>query len=224
MGYMPEMIAGQLLYANVQSFGDVAYNYVYATKLGSVGEVKANNEKYDAIQNHIKDTAHSATVQSVMQYYFRTGKTDLYNAVIDEYSASQQKTIATFIENCGDGKEYANSLQSNFINVLGKVTEDDATAMEEAFKNSLLKADETEETNGMDAWVVWTIVGVGVALIVAGVVVALCIVNAKKKAKKAEQDATVNAYKRKIDTTDDKSIDVYADEEAEEKAQEETNE
>ena len=36
----------------------------------------------------------------------------------------------------------------------------------------------------------------------------------KKKAKKAEDEATVNAYKRKkIDTTDDKSIDVYAEEE-----------
>ena len=210
--YMPEIIEGYLLYANVQSFGSVSYNYVYATKLGTVAEVKANNKKYEAVQEHITATEHSATLQSVMQYYFRTGKTDLYDAVIDEYSASQQKTIADFIEMFGTKKDFENSLQSNFIGMLGKVTEEDAEEMEEAFKNSLLSGDE-DDAKDDNAWLVWLFVGIGSALIIAGAVVALCIANAKKKAKKAEEEATVNAYKRKIDTVDDKSIDVYADDE-----------
>ena len=41
---------------------------------------------------------------------------------------------------------------------------------------------------------------------------------------KAEAEATVNAYKRKIDTTDDKTIDVYADETQEAPAQSEDHE
>ena len=67
-------------------------------------------------------------------------------------------------------------------------------------------------------------VGVTIAIATGGLAVLGIIVyktvikprREKKKAEKAEAEATVNAYKRKkIDTTDDKSIDVYADDEAE---------
>ena len=47
-----------------------------------------------------------------------------------------------------------------------------------------------------------------------GIWIPLVIISKKKKVAALEAEATVNAYKHKIDTTDDKTIDVYADEEA----------
>ena len=222
--YMPEMIGDTLLYANVQSFGDTSYNYIYAAKLGSTAEIKERNESYEAVQEYMADSKYTDTVKSVMQYYFRTGATTLYDEVIDLYSASQKKAIAEFVEQFGAGKPFENALESNFIGLVGKVTQDDEQAMEESFRASLLTETEEDTESGVDAWVIWTIVGVGAALICGGVVAALLIVRAKKKAKKAEQDATVNAYKRKIDTQDDKTIDVYAQEETEETVEETTEE
>ena len=229
--YMPEIIGDTLLYANVQSFGDMSYNYIYAAKLGEVADVKERNESYKAVQDYMADSKYTDTVKSVMKYYFRTGATTLYDEVIDLYSASQKKAITEFVEQFGAGEQFENALESNFISLVGKVTQDDKQAMEEAFKTSLLTKTEEDTETGVDAWIIWTIVGVGAALIVGGVVAALLIVNAKKKAKKAEEDATVNAYKRKIDTTDDKTIDVYAEDETQtqteetvEETTEETNE
>lgn len=220
--YMPEFIGDKLLYGNAQSFGNTSYTYVYATKLGTSAEIKANNEKYEEVQTFIKDENHSEKIQNVMQYYFRTGKTDLYNAVIDEYSSSQQTKITEFIEKFGAGKEFENALESNYIGLVGKLTEDDAMAIEESFKESLEKPEETLDESGLDAWIIWTIVGVGVALIVAGVVTAILVARAKKKAKKAEEEKIVNAHKKRISVEDDKTIDVYADDTPETEATEST--
>lgn len=210
--YMPEMLGNTLLYGNAQSFGETSYTYVYASKLGTVAEITKNNKKYEEVQKYIKKDAHKDVVQAVMQYYFRTGTTELYDAVIDEYSASQQKAIADFVALFGAGKDFENTLESNFIGLVGKLTEEDAEAIKVSFKDSLKSPEVTDEKKGLEAWVLWTIVGGAVALIVAGVVIALVIVSKNKKAKQAKEQAIVNAGKRKVDVKDDKSINVYEEE------------
>ena len=105
--------------------------------------------------------------------------------------------------------------------MIGEYNEADAEAVEQSFVDSLRSETVTteEEDKGLPTWAIVLIV-VGSVLVVAAAVTIPLVLNAKKKKAKAEKDeATVNAYKKKIDTTDDKSIDVYADDEAEETAE-----
>lgn len=214
--YMPEFIGDTLLYGNAQSFGSESYVYVYATKLGSVVSLAEKNEKYNDVQTFITDAKNPTAVQDVMQYYFRTGKTEYYDAVKEKYSASQKKAIAEFVEKFGTDKEFANAFESNFISFVGKMTDEDKEEIAQSFKDSLAKIEETDTTKKIEPWIIWTIVGGGVALILAGVATILIIVSKKKKAEKARQASIVNAGKRaKVDVQDDKSINVY-DEESEE--------
>ena len=64
-------------------------------------------------------------------------------------------------------------------------------------------------------------------MVVGGATVATVLLvkrHKQKKAAQAEAEATVNAYKKKIDVTDDQTIDVYADEKAEETTEESVEE
>jgi flagellar biosynthesis/type III secretory pathway M-ring protein FliF/YscJ len=88
------------------------------------------------------------------------------------------------------------------------------------FEQRMLDEEAVEEESGLPTWAI-ILISVGGALVV-GVAAFIVIRKVRRaKAKKREEEATVNAYKRKkIDTTDDKSIDVYADENAEEISEE----
>lgn len=205
--YKPEIIGDTVLYSNAQSFGSVAYNYIYTAKLGTTADLIAANELYEDIQEEIGEA--NIDAQAVMNYVFRTGKTDAYEAVKDLYDEDQIEEIEEFL-----AKEYK---ESNFINMLGKLADDDAEAIENAWVDSLLSEDVVEEEKGLATWAICLIVAGGVIIVAAAVLIPLLISMKKKQAKKAEDDAIVNAAKRKkIDTTDDKTIDVYADETAEE--------
>jgi len=105
--------------------------------------------------------------------------------------------------------------ETAFISLIGKMSDEDAEAIDEAWKASLLQVEEeVVEEDEFPVWAIWTIVGCGVAALAIIVAIPVVIMQKKRAAKKREEEATVNAYKRKrIDTTDDKSIDVYADEE-----------
>ena len=82
--------------------------------------------------------------------------------------------------------------------------------------------EEVEEETKLPKWAVALIVVGSVLLVATAVLVPLLMHRAKVKAKKREEEATVNAYRRKrIDTTDDKTIDVYATEESSEEEKEE---
>ena len=108
---------------------------------------------------------------------------------------------------------------------VGKMTEADSEAIDEAWVNYLRTEAEEEASEGLATWAIVLIVVGGVLVVAAAVLVPLYIATAKKKEAQRIADETVNAYKRpKIDTTDDKSIDVYADEaeEATEETEEET--
>ena len=104
---------------------------------------------------------------------------------------------------------------------MGKWSDEDAAEINQSWVDLLTpEKDATEEESGLPTWAI-ILISVGSALVV-GVAAFIVIRKVRRaKAKKREEEATVNAYKRKkIDTTDDKSIDVYADENAEEISEE----
>lgn len=208
--YEPEFFGDTVLYSNAQTFGANAYNYIYKASLGTTAAIADSNAKYDKVQDYIDEYADYADLQSAMQYYFRTGRTTEFEAVRDLYDEYEQDEFDKFVADTTFAKE------QDFITLLGAMKSDDAEAIEESWAAGLLSETTTEEEDeGLDTWAI-VLICVGSALVVAAaVLVPLLVVRAKKKAKAAEAEATVNAYKRKIDTTDDKSIDVYADEESE---------
>lgn len=224
--YKPEIFGNKVLFANEQSFGSVTYNYIYAANLPATqAEIKATNEKYEAVQEAIDEYSDNAELQSVMTYYFRTGETDAYEKVKTLYDEkTEQKYFDEFKAKFFKTTDKL-ELESYFFDRVGEMKEADEKAIDEAWVNSLRSESETEEESGLPGWAIALIVAGGVLVVLAVALISTLIVLSKKKAKAKAAEETVNAYKRKkIDTTDDKTIDVYADEEAEELAKEATAE
>ena len=206
-----------MLYSNAQSFGDegVAYNYVYAAKLGTTAEIEKNNKAYEAVQDYLNEYSSSADAQALIEFCFRTDLTlDETNSehleIIENYDEKLLDEI--FAKFAADGELIK---ENTLIYQVGKLTKDDQESIEEAWYASLpqdVEAEE-EEDESLPTWAI-VLISVGSAVIVGAAAVVVVLYLKKKKEKKLEEEATVNAYKRKkIDTTDDKSIDVYADEE-----------
>ncbi len=210
--YKPEFFGDVILYSNAQSFGDVSYNYVYATKMGTAAEIVAANEAYASVTDYISEA--KTDVQTAMTYYFRTGKTAAYDDVIDLYSDSEQAAFTEFVKKFeGDAPEF--KLESSYLQLVGTLNETDAEAIDEAWVDSLLsETTEEDEDDGLPTWAIVLIVVGSVLVVAAATLIPVLVIHSKKKAKAKADEATVNAYKRKkIDTTDDKTIDVYADDE-----------
>ncbi len=224
--YKPEIFGDTVLYSGAQSFGEATFDYIYATKMGSVEEIEKANEAYNEVQDKINSYSSYADLQKALQYYYRTGERDVFDEFKDQYSESKIETFDKFVKLFDEGGAFYGKRESDLAGQVGKTSDADKDAMKEAWRTTLRKylLAEEEETSEMASWLKWLLIGVGVGVVAAGIVTTVVVVN-KKKAKKAEAEATVNAYKRKkIDTTDDKSIDVYAEDEAaeENEAQEET--
>ncbi len=213
--YKPEIIGNKVLFANEQSFGSTTYNYIYAASLPvTQAEIKTINEKYEAVQEAIDEYSENAELQDVMTYYFRTGKTDAYDAVKSLYEEkTEQKYFDEFKAKFASDATEKLELESYFFDRVGVMKEADEEAIEEAWVNSLRSEEEDEEESGLPGWAIALIIAGGVIVVLAATLIPTLIVLSKKKAKARAAEATVNAYKkRKIDTTDDKTIDVYADE------------
>lgn len=214
--YNPEFLSGTnvVLYPNAQSYGNggSAYNYVYAARVDSTDKIGELNEKYEEVSDYMAEYSSSTASQNLIKFFFRTDLT-----VSEDSKGEYDEEFFAEVE----GKFGENGLvkESEIIGLVGKLSESDADAMRTSWENSLLQPDEEEEDeSGLTTLQIWLIV-IG-CLVVAAVAVAVpaVILGKKNAAKKREEEATVNAYKRKkIDTTDDKSIDVYADEETENK-------
>lgn len=231
--YKPEFINANgktvVLYANAQSYGagSTAYNYVYATKLGTTDEIIATKDAIDEVNEFIDSYTDNSQLQAVMDYYFKTGKTAAFDAVKDVkdlYTDYQKDEFNKFVAMFAEGGQFAGKFEMAHVALVGRMTEADEEAIAENWADSLLSEKEEESMNkGLPTWAIVLIV-VGGVLVVAGATAAI-VIGAKKKAAKAKRDADiVNAYQRKkIDTTDDKTIDVYAEEEpATEETAEET--
>ncbi len=231
--YKPEFFGNVLLYSNAQAVGSASYNYVWAFDMtGANGvmtaeELNAVVDKYDDAQEKITEIADDDNeVKKVLEYVFRTDSTSLYDSIKDEeeyFDEDQKELINSFAEDETDSYR-----QSYYVNFVGKISDSDADAIEEAWLTSITPAideeETTEEEKGLETWEI-VVICVASVVLAGGIVFAICyFVSANKKKKLAQKTAeeTVNAYKKRIDTTDDKSIDVYADEETteEETAQE----
>ncbi len=214
--YKPEIFGNKVLFANEQSFGNVTYNYIYAANLPATqAEIKTVNEKYEAVQEAIDEYSENPELQDVMTYYFRTGKTDAYEAVKALYDEkTEQKYFNEFKAKFSATTDKL-ELESYFFDRVGLVKEEDEKEINEAWANSLRSEEEAEEESGLPGWAIALIVAGGVLVVLAAALIPTLIAVSKKKAKAKAAEETVNAYKRrKIDTTDDKSIDVYEDETA----------
>lgn len=224
--YKPEIFGNKVLFANEQSFGSVTYNYIYAANLPATqAEIKATNEKYEAVQEAINEYSDNAELQDLMTYYFRTGKTDAYEAVKTLYDEKTERKYFNEFKDKFSGETPEFEFESKFFDFVGEMKEADEKAIDEAWVNSLRSESGTEEDSGLPGWAIALIVASGVLVVLTAALIPTLIVLSKKKAKAKAAEETVNAYKRKkIDTTDDKTIDVYADEEAEATAQEVTAE
>ena len=223
--YMPEMFGDVLLYANAQAIGGTSFNYIYATKLGTAEEIKANNEKYEKAYKYIEEEF-AADLRNAATYLFRTYKRGVedekQNFFIDfaeaqaEYLEVNEKALSWVEDFEEDVVEVLKAgtyiVESDLINMVGTAySEANEEEIRDEWKELLPYPTVTETEEGLAWWIILLIV-VGSVLVVGGGAAAVVIVLYKKKLKKAEEEATVNAYKRKkIDTTDDKSIDVYAD-------------
>ena len=225
--YKPEFVTlsgGKqvVLYSNAQTYGasSTAYNYVYAAKLGTTEEIVAAQKEIDEVNEEINSHSDNAALQNVMKYYFKTGKTEAFDAVKDVedlYTKYQKDTFAAFLKEFKAEGKFEGRTYNKYINLVSRMTDDDEKAIEESWASSLLSEKVVEEDNSLPTWAIVLII-VGSALVVgAGVTIPLVISTKKKAAKKKEEEAIVTAYKRKkIDTTDDKTIDVYAEEATEE--------
>ncbi|MBQ8375286.1 MAG: hypothetical protein IJX98_06935 [Clostridia bacterium] len=235
--YAPEFVGNVLLYNNADSINSTTYNYIYAVDLAGSGkggmkkvaEIEAWNEQYKEVNAYINGLEDSE-VKAALQYYFRTGKTTLYKEVEEFYETVEKNEIEAFIareksENQtandytdmfkADNGEYYDT-ESYFINLLGKVSEEDQDSIDNGWVAKLRKDPDatTEEEEEFPVWAIVLIsVGGGLLLIAAAVVIFIVVRKARKKALEDELRGT-RKTRRKIDTTDDKTIDVYADDEA----------
>ncbi len=231
--YMPEIIDNVLLFSNAQSYGSTSYNYVWAFDMNgenglmTAAELNAINDEFDAANEKMSEVAKAdADVKAVLDYVFRTGFVDKYEAIKDneEYFDEDQKAkIQSFIDDTT-----ASYRQSYFVSMIGSYKADDFDAIEENWVDYITPdvIEEEEEEEGLKGWQIALIV-VGSVFVAAGIAgaIAYFVISAKKKEEaKARANAVVNAYKQKIDVTDDKTVDVYSDEEANEEKAEETEE
>ena len=239
--YKPEFVEVDgktiVLYCNAQSYGagSTAYNYIYATKLGTTEEILATKEALDTVNEFIDSYTDNSQLQAVMDYYFKTGKTDAFDAVRkveDLYTEYQKDEFDAFVamfdkeddaatEDKVEGFKGTGILETECIALVGRMTENDVEAMAQDWADSLLSEKEEVEESSFPTWALVLII-VGGVLVVGGATAGVWYYVAKKKAAAKKAESVVNAYQRKkIDTTDDKTIDVYADEEATEEAVEE---
>ena len=216
--YKPEFFGDTVLYSGAQSYGDTTFDYIYATKMGTIEEIEKANETYKEVQDKIDSYSSYSDLQKALRYYYRTGETEIFEEFREQYSESKGEKFDEFVKLFAEGGEFYGKMESDLTAQVGGISSADEELMKESWRNVLRKYTETEEeeTEENAPWLKWLLVGCGVGAVIACVVFASLTLK-KNKEKKAEAEATVNAYKRKkIDTTDDKSIDVYADDAEEE--------
>lgn len=240
--YKPEFVNNVLLFGNAKSFGNTAYNYIYAVNLSGSGvngemtyeELKSFNEKYEEVNEYIDEfSSEYSNLSKALEYWFRTGERTAYDDFLAEarakgykdhyrYSEYELNEFDAFTKHTGD---YADKFmddnakyydtESYFYRLLGVMKSADKEAIADVWTSSDYiepLPSETEEDSDNTALIV--VIVVASVIVVAAAVTVPVVISAKKKAKaQADKEATAVRKKIMVDTTDDKSIDVYAEEE-----------
>ncbi len=242
--YPFEIIGDVLLIADAESVGSASYDYVGAVSLtNKAGKYLNNkefeaevNDKWDSLMDSSAKTGYFAKLSNdgesnlsgALNYYFRTGKTDLFFSNIQDavdlgkkenylYTEEEQEAFKKFTE----GKEIDNPLdkdeqfkdedgtfyrtRSYFIRPLGLVNEKDEEAMDEYWKGYLRNYTVAEEEEkGLEDWELALAIGIPLLAVVAAGV-AGTIVIAKKKSAATEE----KPERMRVDTAVDEDVDVY---------------
>ena len=221
--YMPEIIDNMLLFANAESVGSYSYNYIWAFNMNGANglmtaeELNAFSDKYEAANEKISEVADGdSDVENVLNYVFRTGKVDKYTVIKDneEYFDDDQKAaIASFVEDTT-----ASYRQSYYVSMIGSYKTADTEEIDAYWTDYVtpdLEEEEETEEEGLETWQIILLIvsGVIVGAGIGGFIAYFVHESAKKKEAAARANEIANAYKKRIDVTDDKTVDVYSDEE-----------
>ena len=185
------------------------------------------------------DETEYANLKNAYYYAFYTGDVEYVNELIAAYvdmgedaekfwSVESVDKLKDFVAAKGDWEEYKSdivtvngeiltaNIHDYYYALLGNMTDDNAKDYDNYLKNTYLQAwPESDESwfeglsTGAKVGFLVGVIGGGLLIIGAGVVVTLILVR-KHKSK-------LPTYKKriKVDTTDDKSVDVYSTDEAE---------
>ena len=202
-------------------------------------QYKSISEKIEKV-----DESNYKNLKNAYYYAFYTGDGEYIDKLIKAYvdkgedeemywSKESVEKFKQFLSAEGDWSDFAHSIKVNgqwtyanqqayYYSLLGKMTDENREAFDSYVKNTYMQAWPEEEESwfnglsaGAKAGFLIGVIGGGLILIGAGVVVALVIIR-KRKEKLPEY----TKKRIKVDTTDDKSVDVYATEESENKTEE----
>ena len=138
----------------------------------------------------------------------------------DEYfDDAQRAKISSFIEDTT-----ASYRQSYYVSMVGAYKTADFDAIEANWVDYVtpdVDEDVEETSKGLETWQIVLIVVSGVIVLagLVGMVVYFVLASKKKKEEEARANEVVNAYKKRIDVTDDKSVDVYSNDEEKEEVE-----
>lgn len=240
--YPFEQIEDMLLIADAESVGSASYDYIAAVPLTDKDGKYLNNKEFeeqvngkwnelmdsDAKKGYFAKLTNDgeSNLSGALNYYFRTGKTDLFYSNIQDavdlgraenylYTEEEQKAFKNFTDYQNESADSATKdkfldgdssyrTRAYFITPLGLVNEADDEAMTEYWKGYLKNYTVTEEEEGMQDWELALAIGLPVlAVCVAGAVTAVVLV--RKKRKNTEE----KPERMRVDTNVDEEMDVY---------------
>ena len=191
--YSPELVGNYLFFSNKESYAS-SYVYVMENPADNAA-LKALNDAYEAITDAWDDIAVKfSNASNAAKYYFYVGNDDLIQdqgeAYYAEYTEEDLEILKAFIEG---GSAYGMDFsamksgdtvinkQTDFYNLLGKMSDADKESVEEEIQNALLPAIDEESADDAGWTWQWAAIFVPVGVVViAGAVVAVILIRKRK--------------------------------------------
>ena len=208
-----------------------AYNEKYE-------EITDKIEAYDDETNTDGSAAY-ANLSNALKYLHYTGDEDYLDKLIDAYvkiegrdkeylySEKTAEIYHDFAKTTGDWKDYKEdtktvngekvtaNLHDYYYSVLGKMTEEDAADLKDAYKTQYMQSYPVDNSTWWEKLSTGGKVGFIIGMVAAGLAVLGGIAVATwfiiKRVKKNKEEG-VSDSKLKVDITDDKNVNVYDDE------------
>ncbi len=203
-----------------------------------IKELNEKYEKIEETIGEVDESIYK-NIKDAYRYVFYTGDTDRIDDIIEAYVADgededdywSKDTLAKvrdFAIADGDwaefndkktvnGKDVFANQRDYYYSLLGKMTKENAETYADYLSDTYLRIMPEEElswfeglSGGAKAGFLIGVIGGGLILIGAGVVVAIIIIRKRKEKLPAYTKTRI-----KVDTTDDKSVDVYSTDDAE---------
>lgn len=235
--YAPEIIGNNLYFVSGETVGSASYDYAHVTSLATNGVLRNNraqqeeNDKLDALNKTMTAvTSGMSNAANLIQYYYFTGETELFEDVLDYYeeegytstykfSQKEQDCFKAYIEGTDykvDAKttyEFSKikdyNVRDYFYHRIGLISEDEQEALDNAWTTTYLQG-VVETDDGLEGWQ-WVLIGVAIGVGVLGIACAITIplVLHYRKNKTGTEEPVEKRKKYSVDMTYDESIDVY---------------